>query len=260
MIKFSTQEAIDIKASTIIISFPSEGSSPAFCLSLLTSNYHFTSIGYYYSEYCSQAISYCPKSSSLFFNGEVFFNSEAQLSLINFRSSAISVYQDKFHAELIAFIKDKEFKNVIILGSISKHNMNDFEIQSRNVNVYHISNNDSFNYDASSILNFKNVFPVENRTKTYEEMKYVEGCSAAKKFIQALVLEKMKFLFIFAFSDQLFDPLSGFCIYNKIESLLQLKKDNLVTLPKKNLGIREVLSEIAKSIKVDSKWDVYTME
>lgn len=260
MLKLTTQDNKGIKASSLILSFPSEGSSSAFCLSLFTSNYPFTSIGYYYSEYCSQSIAYCPQSTGISFNGEVFFNSLAQLTLINFKSGAISSFQDKFDSELINFIKANEFKNVFILGSVSKNNMNDFEIKSKNANVYYISNNDSFNYTASSMLSFSKVFPVENRTKTYEEMKYVEGCSSAKKFIQALVLDKMKFTFVFAFSDKLFDPLSGYAIFNKLESLLKMKQENLISLPKKSKSKKDVLDEIAHNIKVDKKWEIFVVE
>ena len=258
MFKSKTSDKIDFSNTTLVLFFPGKGNSTSFALSLLKSNYDFKNIGYLYSEYLTSSVSNSSDGKSLEFNGTFYFNSSKKLTILDITGGVKSRELNEFADELIKFIKDSKFSKIYIVGSSSKDNVLDEDLLSKIINIYYLTN-DSSEQIKCNIKNIKDAFKVkdeERKGKTYYEMNLVESCDSLKRVVQKLILEKMKFLFIFGFAEPLFDPFCGLGLFNKISLLLGLnnadKEVNKVELD--NLSILDHFEK--QGIKIDNSWKI----
>jgi hypothetical protein len=258
MFKSKTSDKIDFSNTTLVLFFPGKGNSTSFALSLLKSNYDFKNIGYLYSEYLASSVSNSSDGKSLEFNGTFYFNSSKKLTILDLTGGVKSRELNEFADELIKFIKDSKFSKIYIVGSSSKDNVLDEDLLSKIINIYYLTN-DSSEQIKCNIKNIKDAFKVkdeERKGKTYYEMNLVESCDSLKRVVQKLILEKMKFLFIFGFAEPLFDPFCGLGLFNKISLLLGLnnadKEVNKVELD--NLSILDHFEK--QGIKIDNSWKI----
>ena len=144
------------------------------------------------------------------------------------------------------------------MGASTKDNVFDEDLISKIINIYYFSNDDELKIN-SDMKNIKDAFKVkdeERKGKKYYEMKLLEGCDTMKRFVQKLILEKIKFLLIFGFAGGMFDPFCGLGLYNKISVLLGLKeKDEKVEREElDNIGILNNFEK--KGIKIDNSWKI----
>lgn len=262
MLKITSSTPIDISNSSLIIVFAGEGSSSAVACSLLISNCNFQSVGYLYSTNLQSTAFYASKDSKRpSFNGEVFFNQEKKVTLLDISSGYSEGKTEAFSKELITFIQGQKFKEVYFLGSISKSNIVDFEIRSKVFNVYYMTNDEKYKNDFG-FLGIKDAFQLEEKEKggkKYKEMEELYGCEGLRRMAQKFVLEKVNFVFVFAFAEEGFDPLCGLALYEKISFVLKLK-ENENKVEKKEIGKDKILEEIEKNYKVDPVWRTYLIE
>ena len=95
------------------------------------------------------------------------------------------------------------------------------------------------NYNIKNIREAFRLQEEERKGKNYYEMSLLESCDSLKRFVQKLILEKIKFLLIFGFSSGIFDPFCSLGLYNKACLLLGFKdKDEKVEREElDNIGI-----------------------
>ena len=108
-----------------------------------------------------------------------------------------------------------------------------------------------------NMKNIKEAFKVtdeERKGKTYYEMSLLESCDSLQRFVQKLILEKIKFLLIFGFAEPMFDPYCGMGLYKKLSVLLGLTdKDEDVT--KVELDNVSILKNFEKQgVNIDNYW------
>lgn len=258
MFKSKTSEIISFANTTLILFFPGKGNSTSFSLSLLKSNYDFQNIGYLYSESLSNSVNYSPDGKSLEFNGSVYFNSTKKLILLDLTSGVKNRELTNFVEELIKFIKNSKFSKIYIIGSSSKDNVLDVDLVSKIINIYYLTN-DSNEKNTYNMKNIKDAFKAtdeERKGKTYYEMNLLESCDTLKRIVQKLILEKIKFLFIFGFAEPLFDPFCGLGLYKKLALILGFSdKDEQVN--KVQLDNLSILNHFEKQgVKIDKHWKI----
>ena len=258
MFKPKTSENISFANTTLILFFPGKGNSTSFALSLLKSNYDFQNIGYLYSESLSNSVNYSPDGKSLEFNGSVYFNSEKKIILLDLTSGVKNRELNNFVEELIKFIKDSKFSKIYVIGSSSKDNVLDVDLVSKIINIYYLTNdtNEKNVYNMKSIKDAFKATDEERKGKTYYEMNLLESCDTLKRVIQKLILEKIKFLFIFGFAEPLFDPFCGLGLYKKLALILGFSdKDEQVN--KVQLDNLSILNHFEKQgLKIDKYWKI----
>ena len=258
MFKQSSPEKISFIDSSLIIFFPGKGNSTSFAISLLKSNYNFINVGYLYSEYLSSSLCYSKDLNSLEFNGNFYYNKEKNIFLLDLTGGIKSRELNDFVEELIFFIKNNKFKNLYIIGTSSKDNVYDEDLISKIINIYYLTNDTEYkmNFDIKNIKSAFKVKEEERKGKTYYEMSLLESCDDLKRFVQKIILEKIKFLLIFGFSGGLFDPFCGLGLFNKVSLLIGFKdKDEKVEREElDNIGILNNFEK--KGIKIDNSWKI----
>ena len=258
MFKSNSSAKINFENSSLILFFASKGNATSFSLSLIKSNYDFKNIGYIYSEHLSSSVNYSPDEKSLEFNGSLYHNSTKNIFLLDLTGGIKSRELEEFVTELITFIKNEKFNKIFIIGSSSKDNVYDEDLISKIINIYYLTNDSEYkmNYDIKNIKEAFRLKEEERKGKNYYEMTLLESCDSLKRVVQKLILEKIKFLFIFGFSGGLFDPFCALGLYNKICLLLGFKdKDEKVE--RKELDNLGILNEIEKKgIKIDNSWKI----
>ena len=159
---------------------------------------------------------------------------------------------------MIFFIKNNKFKNLYIIGTSSKDNVYDEDLISKIINIYYLTNDPEYkmNFDIKNIKSAFKVKEEERKGKTYYEMSLLESCDDLKRFVQKIILEKIKFLLIFGFSGGLFDPFCGLGLFNKVSLLIGFKdKDEKVEREElDNIGILNNFEK--KGIKIDNSWKI----
>ena len=107
--------------------------------------------------------------------------------------------------------------------------------------------------------NIKEAFKLkdeERKGKNYYEMNLLESCDLLKKVVQKIILEKIKFLLIFGFSDPLFDPFCGLGLFYKISAILGLNNTDK-EVKKIELDNYAILENIEKQgIKIENSWKI----
>ena len=258
MYKSKTSEKINFENSNLIIFFLGVGSSPSFSLSLLFSNYEFKNVGYLYSECLSCSVCNSYDSKNLEFNGSLYYNASKNITLLDLTGGIKSRELNGFTDELVKFIKDNKFGKIYLIGSSSKDNVLDIDIVSKIINIYYFCNDENEKM-LNTIKNIKDAFKVkdeERKGKKYYELSLLEGCESLKRVAQKLILEKMKFVLIFGFAGDMFDPFCGLGLYQKIALILGLTdKDEEVR--KEELDNITILDNFSKKgIKIDNSWKI----
>lgn len=257
MIKF--YKNADIKGSSLLLSFSSVGLTGNFASSLLINNNGFENVGFFFSHYLTPYVGTNPETSTALYNGQVYFNQEKHLVLINFHAGVAHHFRNDFCSELLSIYNQFSFKSILIYGGIGKEFANDEELRSKYVNVYYLTSEANFEGAKLNIKNFENLVNIENKKKPLEEVKYLEKCGIAKHLIKFLLKRNVVFHYIFAFSNELFDPLAGFAVYNKLTALLGLKSSDL-EVPKYVDNVNRFLDDIEKNYKIEPAWKLFLEE
>ena len=87
-------------------------------------------------------------------------------------------------------------------------------------------------------------------------MNLIDSCDDIRRIVQKLILDKTKFLFVFSFGDDMFDPFCGLGIYNKLCLLTELStKDEGVNWVE--LDPVKILEHFeSKGIKIEKYWKI----
>ena len=258
MFKPKESKKVNFANTTLILFFPGKGNSTAFALSLLKSNYDFQNIGYLYSESLSNSVNYSTDGKSLEFNGSLYFNSSTNIILLDLTGGVKNRELNDFVEEIIKFIKDSKFGKIYIVGTSSKDNVLDVDLVSKIINIYYLTNDTDLKktYNMKNIKEAFNLKDEERKGKIYYEMNLLESCDTLKRVVQKLILEKIKFMFIFGFSEPLFDPFCGLGLYRKLGLILGLNdKDEQTT--KVELDNLSILNHFEKQgVKIDKYWKI----
>lgn len=256
---FKLSQSIDLSGSRLYLSFTSAGYSANFASSLLINNNSFDRIGYLFTEFISPSVSYDESSGNILFNGQVYYNESSKIVLINFIAGIPHHSRNKFSAQLVELIQKYSFSDIVIFSGISKDLVNSEELHNKNVDVYYMSNSENFDANKFSLRSFVDLIKMENKTKNLEEMKFIEKCGFSKHLCKYLNKRKINFLYIFAFSCDLFDPLAGLAIYYKLCLIAGFRND-AVRLDKNYADINLVLNSIEKELAIDASWRLFLKE
>ena len=254
MLKLS--KTVDIKNSTLILIFSSNGNASNIASTLLVKNYPFENIGFYYSQYMSHSV--CENGNgNLEFNGSLFFNENKKILILDLSGGISKNNWYEFNEEFFKFLNDNKFKEIYILSSSDKENLIDKEIKSNEINIYYETNKKDFKCD--SMKKIQDAYEIEENkkeNKIYYELGLVEISESEQKILQKMILDKIDFIFIFTFRDDIFDPFTGLALFYKIAFILGLnEKDEKVI--KKQINALNELNEIEKiGLKIDSSWKI----
>ena len=114
MLKLS--KTVDIKNSTLILIFSSNGNASNIASTLLVKNYPFENIGFYYSQYMSHSV--CENGNgNLEFNGSLFFNENKKILILDLSGGISKNNWYEFNEEFFKFLNDNKFKEIYILSS-----------------------------------------------------------------------------------------------------------------------------------------------
>lgn len=261
MLKITTANPINISGSSLAIYLPGQGGVSSLSLTLMLKNHSFESIGYLYSPYISKRVSYESKDSeNLTFNGQLYYNTEKQLTLLKLTAGTQPKYMNDFIKELLTFIKEQKFSKITLISGIAKQNLTAKDIESKVINFYYLTNNPKFE-NKLNLKPIKEAFnPDESKRngKNYYEMTLVEGCELGRRIIQSLILENIEFLFVFCFADDNIDLYGSLALYYKIRCLMELGNDEVVY--KKEMPYKDILNEIQSKVKIGCSWDILISE
>ncbi len=257
MIKFTKQK--DIKNSLLLLSFTSVGLTGNFASSLLINNNNFENIGFLFSHFLSPYAGFNPQTGSVLFNGQVYFNEEKKLLLINFHAGVPHHNRNKFSQELVELFQLYTMRGIIIYGGTAKSFMNDEELRNKNVEVYSLTNEANFDGTKYGIKNFESLVKLEDKKKPLEEIKYLDGIGTAKHLIKFFSKKAVTFHYFFSYSSELFDPLAGLVVYNRLSLLLGLGRE-VVNVPKYSESLVNFLEGVEKNYKIEPIWRLFLKE
>jgi predicted ATP-grasp superfamily ATP-dependent carboligase len=257
MIKFSKN--VDISGSLLLLSFTSAGLAGNFASSILLNNNKFENVGFLFSHYLSSYVGLNPQNGSVLFNGQVYFNEEKKIVLINFHAGVAHHFRNDFCKELLEIHTKNQFRGVIIYGGIGKGFLNDEELRNTNVDVYYLTNEAQFNGSQYSMKSFESLVKLENKKKAFEEIKYLDKVGLAKHLVKFLNKNKVTFHYLFAYSSDLFDPLAGAAIYYKLSLLLGFSTENVV-IPKYVGNLNSFLDKVESEFKIEPTWRLFLKE
>ena len=129
MFKATNGKENSFKDSSLILVLPGEGNTTQFTLSLFTSNFDFSYVGYFYSKFINHTVSINSKDNSPMFNGAVLYNEKKNITVLDLSGGIKKV--SKFENEIKDFISNNKIKNTFILSSTSKENISDVDILSK---------------------------------------------------------------------------------------------------------------------------------
>ena len=258
MFKSKTSDKITFENSTLVVFFSGNGNSTSFALSLLKSNFDFKNIGYLYCESLGNSVSYSPDEKSLEFNGSIYHNSSKNLFLLDLTGGVKSRNLAEFSEDFLKFVKENKFGKIIIVGVSDKVNVSDADLISKKANSYYLTNDSELKINCN-MKEIKEAFKAkeeDRKGKKYYEMNLIDSCDDIRRVVQKLILEKIKFLFIFSFGDDMFDPFCALELYNKLCLLTGLKtKDEEVS--RIELDPIKILENFeSKGIKIEKYWKV----
>jgi hypothetical protein len=257
MIKFTKQT--DIKGSLLLLSFSSVGLTGNFASSLLLNNNNFQNIGFLFSQYVSAYAGFNAQTGAILLNGQVYFNQEKKILLINFHAGVPHHNRNKFSQEIVELFQQYTLSGIIIYGGTSQSFTNDEILRNKNVDVYFLTNDQSFEGEKFSMKNFENLVKLEDKKKPFEEIKYLEGIGTAKHLIKFLSKKCVVFHYFFAYSAELFDPIAGLALYNRLCLLLGIAKE-AISIPRYNESLPNFLEELEKQYKFEPLWRLFLKE
>jgi hypothetical protein len=250
---FSLNQPIEFNKPELIIVVPSAGLSSNFAGDLLIKNNEFNKIGFFYSKYLS-TITGLSNKGELIINGELFFNQKLNKLLLFLRSGIASNLMQKFFVEFNSLLQKYEITHITLFGSTSLGGFNtDFEVESRTVNVYSVSNDPSFTPEKYGIRSFNFLLNRDNK-KALDELNYIEGGGFATKLIKLLNKNKLNYTLLLTFSAHLFDPLAGFALYYKYLNITGILQEE-----KKVMKLERFDEKLLKNenLNYDETWSFY---
>jgi hypothetical protein len=250
MIKFYKQ--IDLTGSDLLITFNSAGLSGNFAASLLIANNNFEHAGFLFSNNLSPFSLTGPNGTTIY-NGEIYYNGEKSVTLINFTTGVSKQYRTAFFNELVGIYKAHSMKKIVVMSGIAKEYLNDTELKKTNVDVYYLSNDSGLVENNNGIVNFKGYLGLENKTKPLPELDYMSANGSARYLIKHLDKNGFTYSYLFVYSSLPFDPVAGYVLYNRICNLLTFTNEK-VTLPK-IISFATYLTNL-QGIKLDDTWKI----
>lgn len=257
MLKFN--QNVDIKGSTLLLSFASVGLTGNFASSILINNHDFVNIGFLFSHYLTAYAGVNPETGVINYNGQAYFNSSKKIVLINFFTGVSSHFRKQFSEELLQLYQNYSFTNIILYGGISKSYLNDEELRNTNLTVYHLTNDNETDDKKFNMKNFEKLVSLENKKKPLEELKFIERCGPAKHLVKFFAKNNTKFSYLFCFSSELFDPLAGIAVYYKLALILGFRNDDIV-IPKNTKDPLTILDNFSNQFKVEPTWRLFLKE
>jgi predicted ATP-grasp superfamily ATP-dependent carboligase len=257
MIKFTKHP--DIKGSLLLLSFTSVGLTGNFASSLLLNNNNFQNIGFLFSQYLLAYAGFNQQTGGVLLNGQVYFNEEKKILLINFHAGVSHHNRNKFSQEIVELFQQYTMRGIVIYGGSSHLFLNDELIRNKNVEVYFLTNDQSFEGERYSMKNFESLVKLEDKKKPFEEVKYLEGIGTAKHLIKFLSKKNVTFHYFFAYSAELFDPLAGMVVYNRLTLLLGIQTET-VNIPKYSESLPTFLEGLEKKYKFEPIWRLFLKE
>ena len=161
MIKFSNE--IDIKGSALLLSFTSVGLTGNFASSILINNNNFESIGFLFSHYLAPYVTINPETNSTMYNGQIYFNQEKKIVLINFHAGVPHHFRNEFCKELLDIHQNYAMRGFLIYGGIGKGYINDEELRRKVVGLYYLTNDDTFEGSKLNMKSFESLVKLENK-------------------------------------------------------------------------------------------------
>lgn len=250
---FSLNQSIEFNKPELIIVVPSAGLSSNFAGDLLIRNNDFIKIGHFYSKYLS-SIAGLNSKGELIINGELFFNSNLNKLLLFLRSGIASNLMQKFFTEFNELLQKYQITHISLFGSTSLGGFTtDFEVESKTVNVYSISNDPSFTPEKYGIKSFNFLINRESK-KALDELNYIEGGGFATKLIKLLNKNKLNYTLLLTFSALLFDPLAGFSLYYKYLNIIGVLQEEKKVLKMERFDEKVLKNE---NLNYDETWSYY---
>jgi predicted ATP-grasp superfamily ATP-dependent carboligase len=250
MIKF--YKNVDIKNADLLISFNSAGLSGNFASSLLINNNNFTDIGFYFSHYLS-AYASISENGKLTHNGEMYYNQEKNLLIMNFFVGVQHYYKKKFFDELMAFHKNYSLGRIIIYGGISSFYQNDEELRKKNIDVYYLSNDVTFK--TEEMKSFEKLVNIENKTKPLKELDYTAHAGSARNLVKYLDKNGIKYYYFMVYSYGIFDPSAGLVLYSKLSSWLGFPVEKYDIM--KGINVGDLLRMIGDKLIYEDVWKAF---
>jgi proteasome assembly chaperone (PAC2) family protein len=257
MIKFNKE--VNIKGAFLMLSFTSVGLTGNFASSVLINNHNFESIGFLFSHFLSAYVSINPMDGQAMYNGQIYFNKEKKLLLINFHAGIPHHYRNEFCNELLNLYQSYSLNGFLFYGGIGRGFVNDEELRNKNLDVYYLTNDKNFDATKFGLKNFGEFVKIENKKKQFEEIKYLAGCGLARHLIKFLNKKSVPFYYYFSFSNELFDPVAAMAVYYKLALFLEFIKDNVI-LPKFVESLNSFLENVEKEYKIESTWKLFLKE
>ena len=257
MFKSLISPSPSITGFSLVIFFPSSDISTSLSLSLFTNNHSLKNIGYLYSEGLNPVISNSTQENSseiyLEQNGTLFLDEEKKQLFMDLTGGVAKKGVDVFLEDLTGFIKKYNLKKLVLVTSSSTENIEDTDIVSKEVNVYFTTNLEGFKSDVK-LSDIKQAFKIpeeKRKNQTYHEMNLVGCPKSLKKLVQKFLLEDIKFLFIFSFSDIFSSLFVGYALFRKIETYIGYRKEDEIVI-KKEINKMDVINFIEnKGLKVE---------
>ena len=260
MISFYNNEEINIQDTDLLLAFSSAGMSGTFAASLLINNHPFENIGFFHSEYINNFAVSNEKGETKY-NGEVYYSKQDKITLINFIGGCFKDTKKLFFEEVGKFYQENKMNKLIIFGGIGKDFLNDTEINSKNVEVYFLSNDKCFNGQFHSMKSFENLVNIEDKKHHLQEMKFMEKTGTAKELAKYLHKNDLPFQYLFAYSEVLFDPQAGLALYFKLAFILNLKEE-VKAIEKHKDNFLDYLEKLEKehNLKFEPHWKLFLKE
>ena len=250
---------VDLKDSHLLLSFSSVGLAGNFASSLIINNNSFENIGFLFSNYLAAYAGVNLETGMVNYNGQCYFNSERKILLINFQAGVPHHFRNLFCEELLQLYTKYSLRNLTIYGGISKGYLNDEELRNSNVQVYYLTNDESFDGKKFGVKNFENFVNMQNKKKPLQETIYIEQCGVAKHLVKFLYKKNVAFYYFFAFSLELFDPTAGLALYFKLSNILNFnQQDNVVQKSYNNMP--GLLEKIEEKFKIEKTWKLFLKE
>jgi predicted ATP-grasp superfamily ATP-dependent carboligase len=253
MIKFYKEA--NLAGSDLLLSFSGAGLSGTFAASLLAGNQQFEHVGLFFSHNISPIVRSDIYTSKPIYNGEVYFNQEKKITLIDFTLGAGKKIRSKFFEELTDLYKKHSMNRIIIIGGIAKEYLTDTELKKESIDVYYLANEVLSNDSNVGIINFEKYISLDNKTKPLKELDYMSMAGTPRYLVKYLNKNGINFIYLFAYSSIPIDPLAGYAIYNRVSRLLGLGGE-IVILSKK-YDFKNFIEEHKELINLDSTWRSY---
>jgi hypothetical protein len=250
---------VELKDCHLLLSFSSVGLAGNFASSLLINNHNFENIGFLFSKYLSPYAGVNEETGKINYNGQCYLNSEKKILLINFQAGVPHHFRNLFCEELLQLSEKYSLRNITIYGGISKVYLNDEELRNVNIQVYYLTNDESFDGGKIGLKNFESLVKLENKKKALQETMYIEQCGVAKHLVKFLYKKKVPFYYFFAFSLELFDPSSGLALYFRLSNLLNFSQEGIM-VQKREKNLSGLLDSIEEKFKIEKTWKLFLKE